>query len=268
MSERVKGSFFDEFKPGYKRNKKNSQQNTLRCFPKCSEAGHSTSGFCGRPLYCQVSGVKLPSSSHVVRAWGEFMEVGSDDQLRPGMATSLQAMKDQERSRKDPYKPFIRGEVTLVANTQDTYDIFFNRQLLCWNYNWTSTKHTCDALHMFVVRVYTQGLGSEQIEYAASLRSPVFQLYSRRRGKNSPVEQFIKTTDQEHNAAAQKQPGDGDPTTEPNPTPSYENEDTSGHLNVPQDIQDTYEPKTRGQPEHFHHAEARAHDDVKRPRLV
>eukprot|EP00514_Thraustochytrium_sp_LLF1b_P007653 CAMPEP_0184535612 /NCGR_PEP_ID=MMETSP0198_2-20121128/15988_1 /TAXON_ID=1112570 /ORGANISM="Thraustochytrium sp., Strain LLF1b" /LENGTH=237 /DNA_ID=CAMNT_0026928677 /DNA_START=155 /DNA_END=864 /DNA_ORIENTATION=+ len=237
MSERVKGSFFDEFKPGYKRNKKNSQQNTLRCFPKCSEAGHSTSGFCGRPLYCQVSGV----------------------------TTSLQAMKDQERSRKDPYKPFIRGEVTLVANTQDTYDIFFNRQLLCWNYNWTSTKHTCDALHMFVVRVYTQGLGSEQIEYAASLRSPVFQLYSRRRGKNSPVEQFIKTTDQEHNAAAQKQPGDGDPTTEPNPTPSYENEDTSGHLNVPQDIQDTYEPKTRGQPEHFHHAEARAHDDVKRP---
>ena len=45
----------------YKRNNKAKGRKNLRCFPDCRLTGHVKTGYCGRPVICEVAGdVRMP----------------------------------------------------------------------------------------------------------------------------------------------------------------------------------------------------------------
>ena len=42
------------FADHYKRNNKTKGRKNLRCFPDCRLAGHVKTGYCGRPVECDI----------------------------------------------------------------------------------------------------------------------------------------------------------------------------------------------------------------------
>jgi len=176
----LSGEFNVEFQEKYQRNNKRTGQKNLRCFPTCSQPAHKPSGFCGTAVSCTVYNLKIPNNT-IVRAWGEFVEEGTDDQLRKGEKVNIAKTVAQERSKGSPTLPLLVGEVSFEGAQDGCTQIVFNRQRLGWHYHWTSTKHTCDTYHSFRVRVYFQKYGSDSMVYVGALKSPLFQLFSRRR---------------------------------------------------------------------------------------
>jgi len=179
-SEReMTGSFVGEFRPRYQRNNKRSGQKNLRCFPTCGERGHMSSGFCGRFLECKVFKAFQLHPTQALRCWGEFIACGSGEERLPGAKYTLDEAFQKERTRAEPLRPWIRGE---VKDEQDgSASIVFNRQLLGWHYNWVSTKHTCDSYHVFRAHVFILDQNTGILRYVESVSTPQFQLFSRRR---------------------------------------------------------------------------------------
>mmetsp|Transcript_5741 Transcript_5741/g.10757 ORF Transcript_5741/g.10757 Transcript_5741/m.10757 type:complete len:248 (-) Transcript_5741:143-886(-) len=128
--------------------------------------------------------VPLPNPhTDVIRAYGEFIECGADDELIVGTRIKGHDAAEKERRKTEPLKPWLKGQVQLEEDGSVT--VMFNQMLLGWHYGWASTKHTCDALHCFKVSLFRVVPQSEDLEYLGSAQGPPFQIYSRRRQRGN-----------------------------------------------------------------------------------
>mmetsp|Transcript_7234 Transcript_7234/g.18468 ORF Transcript_7234/g.18468 Transcript_7234/m.18468 type:complete len:222 (-) Transcript_7234:115-780(-) len=123
------------------------------------------------------------SRNAVVRAFGEIVECGAADRFNANEVVPAQVMESAVRVRDGALNQYLRGEVSVNQNDEESVDITFNRQLLGWHYGWKSSKHTCDALHCFRVSIFQQEpyLEDAPLTYYGYACSPGFQIYSRRR---------------------------------------------------------------------------------------
>jgi len=205
--QELKIEFLSVFQDRYQRNNKRTGQKNLRCFPGCGELGHMVSGFCGLPVICKLSGLEIFREGKLspIRAWGEFIVRGTDEEWKLGSEYKLDDLKDKERSRTSPLKPWLRGDISnaklhRVQNDETTegeknsITVLFNQELLGWHYHWVSTKHTCDSYHSFKIHVFLEGKGN-QLTYLGSSLSPQFQLYSRRRQRGTKTKAEKNTND-------------------------------------------------------------------------
>lgn len=120
----------------------------------------------------------------------EFGKMKSLKMLFPQWQTkhSEDGMKRLERTRAAPTLPYLKGDVAKLS--ANTYQISFNSQLLGWHYQWVSTKHTCDAFHLFRAYIFVESAGevdpsAPTLTYVGCGDSPRFQLYSRRRQRGA-----------------------------------------------------------------------------------
>ncbi len=212
----IRGIFCHPFSDFYSRHDKkvgisrdgigtNQLRRIIRCFPQCSENGHVESGMCGSIIQLYVFGASWSDYERCgkgIYAYGEFCEVGQDDQLRTGAIVSGSFCEMRERSHGDPTLPFIHCIASparnipesirkylsstapqLIENQDNDLDILelkLNTDLVPWHYSWVSTKHTCNWGHVFTVRIFSTTPGSDNLEYIGSVSSPVFRVRTRR----------------------------------------------------------------------------------------
>jgi len=165
----------------FQRNNRRTGMKNLRCFPQCSERGHTPSGFCGTTLRCVC---KLPVSivASEVRTWGEFELAEAAPALKIGDVISPDVAALKERSKSDPLKPWVRGDVQEMETVNDVATILveFNKQLVAWHYSWTSSRYTCDARHMFRCYFF-RVTDNDELVVIGVAETPQFQIFSRRR---------------------------------------------------------------------------------------
>lgn len=179
------GEFVQEFENVYLRNNKNSRCKNLRCFPHCSIApngavNHVKSGFCGSFIKLSItSGLACLSSGDMIEAFGVLITADSAYGTQRGAAVDPKTLENKARSPEQPLNPLIRGEVSIEEDGSTA--IIFNRALQSWHYPWASTKTTCDIFHCFEARVYLQKSNQDDLIFLGAIRSPAFQVLSRRR---------------------------------------------------------------------------------------
>jgi len=114
---------------------------------------------------------------------GKFGVVNENlDSFKIGKTYSRKKFIDLERNRQHPKSEYIRGEVTVTA--ENSVVIIFNKDLLGWHYQWTSTKHTAEVFHEFKI-VLCKETKSTTMSVLAVASSPHFQVVSRRRNRDN-----------------------------------------------------------------------------------
>ncbi|GBG29670.1 Hypothetical Protein FCC1311_058912 [Hondaea fermentalgiana] len=184
--EPIHGEFLQGFESVYQRNNKNSRCKNLRCFPHCSiapdgQTRHVKSGFCGSYIKLHVSsGLANLSNGDYVQVFGQLNVADAPNQMHVGDKVPAKKIDAQARSPENPLNSLIQGEIT---NEDDRGTVVvFNRALQSWHYPWASTKTTCDSFHCFEAHFYLQRANDDKdLIFLGSLRSPAFQVLSRRR---------------------------------------------------------------------------------------
>ncbi len=211
----------------YQRNNKRNGMKNLRCFPACTDA-HRLRGFCGRPAYV---GVNNPERKRLF-AWAGFYKVpGScendefDKQFDcgPVVGTVMTASEiaPKVRSKSDPLKPWIDGEIQESENsdpsvstdnlrTSSFVEFTFNRNKKGWHYSWVANKHTCDSQHTLRCFVFEE-ISDQVYRLIETVDSPRFTMFCRRRQRQNlerlPVQLKMQLELQE---AANKSKSGGD----------------------------------------------------------
>jgi len=201
-----------QFRQRYQRNNKRGGLKNLRCFPTCAEC-HKERGFCGRSVVCVVNHPKLEISplartsesskcgnrktesaaklkkrkieiteSHKYMCRAEFVKVGEPGLVNVGDVVTREFMASQDRSKAEPTKPWVEGDLVLERSSTHVSVFEFNKDRKGWHYGWASNKHTCNAKHCLLTYVFERNpKKSNEFTCINSIRSPSFMLYCRRR---------------------------------------------------------------------------------------
>mmetsp|Transcript_24385 Transcript_24385/g.39568 ORF Transcript_24385/g.39568 Transcript_24385/m.39568 type:complete len:787 (+) Transcript_24385:462-2822(+) len=177
LSGGFEGSIFND---RYQRNNKRGGLKNLRCFPACSSK-HKERGFCGRSVFVNLQHPLWGTEGRgeiVCRA--EFISCDQPGSFTVGDEVGLEEILALDRSKDEPIKPLIRGEVVLDKSSVGTSVFEFNRDRKGWHYGWASNKHTCNSFHCLTVYVFEKNQANTMI-CRLTLRSPHFMLFCRRR---------------------------------------------------------------------------------------
>ena len=60
----------------------------------------------------------------------------------------------KERTRDEPLKPWIKGDVDTDRTSQTSIVFEFNKERRGWHYGWASNKHTCNVEHCLQCYVF------------------------------------------------------------------------------------------------------------------
>ena len=108
-----------------------------------------------------------------LRCWGEFCLDTDPDREN---VTLLDAY-NLERGTRNPFQPWIRGKIEKEKN-----EIVFNKDLVGWHYQWQSSKHDSHRVHVFKIYMFAlDKVTGELTDLCTPIKSPQFQLYSRRK---------------------------------------------------------------------------------------
>ena len=186
------------FADHYKRNNKTKGRKNLRCFPDCRLAGHVKTGYCGRPVECDVTYDAVAANDLNIMAFCEFLDDG-----KPGttVGRTFQFSEIVTNSRGTGHNPgdsalhpWFPGAV--IASSIDSQkglvntQFAFNKAKQGWHYAWQShgprghgsgrsTKHT---LHIFILAGHKT---SSLFTCVCELSSPTFEVHCRRK-RTSP----------------------------------------------------------------------------------
>eukprot|EP00924_Labyrinthula_sp_SR-Ha-C_P011105 snap_masked-scaffold_51-processed-gene-1.29-mRNA-1 protein AED:1.00 eAED:1.00 QI:0/0/0/0/1/1/2/0/819 len=192
-------NFKGTFKESYQRNNKSARTKNLRCFPSCKSSGHCSTGFCGSPVVADLnlSNPEQVLSKGEIYTWGDFCSIDDTDmtellKLREG---NYEKVKEQERTRKSPTNPLIKG--TMKKNRSDEkFELSFNVENIGWHYQWISKKTTNHYQHSFRVRVFLKEHGSDILKPLCIELSPKFKVHSKRKNLRQKKEQRQKALQQ------------------------------------------------------------------------
>lgn len=171
----------DSWTQRYQRNNKRTGLKNLRCFPYCSD-DHKARGFCGRPVTIHMSLSPTDSVSDYM-FYGEFVKADSTTNAEYSSIKLHQAIA-KERTKKDPFNPWYKGDVTDTSSIPNIAVVEFNRQKKGWHYGWVSNKHSCDLEHLFRAYVFKKVSNDETFDLLMSVNSPTFTLFCRRRQRD------------------------------------------------------------------------------------
>mmetsp|Transcript_13069 Transcript_13069/g.15864 ORF Transcript_13069/g.15864 Transcript_13069/m.15864 type:complete len:384 (-) Transcript_13069:1485-2636(-) len=180
----------DRFQARYQRNNKRGGLKNLRCFPECG-LQHKERGFCGRPVITRIyhnDGDLKPF------CWARFIPLESPQSFEVGQVIHTNSILSQERSKKNPLLPWIRGKILTTSDASpfieeakiaslkfqskaaeqglgQHFDIAFNTELNGWHYGYASNKHSCNSMHCFEVAVFEMQKGFDDINNPESNES-------------------------------------------------------------------------------------------------
>uniref|UniRef100_A0A7S2SPT3 Uncharacterized protein n=1 Tax=Mucochytrium quahogii TaxID=96639 RepID=A0A7S2SPT3_9STRA len=172
----------------YQRNNKRSGLKNLRCFPMCTDS-HRLRGFCGRP--CSIT-VKNPECKTLL-SYACFLKLPSSEEidsgLRVGTEMSIDEISCLLRTKTDPFRPWILGELFDEDEDDSLVDdqvvrFAFNKSKKGWHYSWVANKHTCDSEH--VLRAYIfEKIDAKTVVLISTVDSPAFTIFCRRRQRQN-----------------------------------------------------------------------------------
>ena len=129
------------------RNNRSTGQKSLRCFPRCCDAGHKAQGFCGAPIYATAILQKTSIPLDRVMVIGEIRP-----EIEPGLSKDvgervpkvdvLSAIRSDANKKAEHRAELIAGEIRVLNETADTYEvgIVLNQGLHSYDYSWKSNR--------------------------------------------------------------------------------------------------------------------------------
>ena len=164
--------FLTTFKEAYLRNNRRGGQKNLRCFPECSERGHSCSGFCGRAVQVNfVPNCAGCTEKKEILSLAEFVTNGKEPtDIVVGSSFPVGVFESDTRDKKNSLRRFVRG----LKNE----DGIFNYKPSCWHYRWRSNKHATDTLHFLRVVTFEIDRVTSTMTCVSLIDSTKFTLFS------------------------------------------------------------------------------------------
>jgi len=173
----------DVFCDRYQRNNKLGGVKNLRCFPTCSDR-HRVRGYCGRSVFVHVvlrpEGVSMEQLG-LLRVVGEFGRCVTEPRFRVGCKVSEVELLPRFRSKEEPMKELLRGELCKAKLDNGTAVFELNRNMKGWHYGWVSNKHTCNSQHCLKVFVFEETGVPGELVCVDQIVSPKFVIFCRRR---------------------------------------------------------------------------------------
>ena len=165
----------------YIRNNKSNGQKNIRCFPRCTQFGHRTAGFCGSGviLTCDVTRNEPQLDSNdgdeTIKALnqatfdyvfdfndiivvGEFLRAGPDSQkshVTRGSFYEAAPIMNRVKRRGNNLAPLFLArfmDQTQEENVKNKLQRCFTIEPSCWHYGWKSHKHSNTTKHF--LRIY------------------------------------------------------------------------------------------------------------------
>jgi hypothetical protein len=183
----------------YKRNNKAKGRKNLRCFPDCRTTGHVKTGYCGRPVVCEVAYDCGAAANLELMAFCEFRPSGDSETPCGGVALgNTFAFPDIiERSRGTGHNPgdkalhpwfpgsVLKSSVNTDASKVETA-FSFNKGNQGWHYAWQSHRMTRATKHELHIFILAGTKGSIMFTCVCELSSPAFDIHCRRK-RTSPT---------------------------------------------------------------------------------
>jgi hypothetical protein len=181
-----------DFAEHYARNNKAKGRKNLRCFPDCRPSGHVKTGYCGRPVVCEITYDSADVEGVDLMAFCEFRPVNDNNTLnrvRVGHSYPLTEIHGNTAGEnRDRWFPgAILKSAPSDSLTTQTRTFAFNQSNQGWHYAWQSHKMTRNTKHELHIFILAQAKESPSgVTCVCELSSPLFDIQCRRK-RRSPT---------------------------------------------------------------------------------
>jgi hypothetical protein len=200
----ISAKFSDEqhFCDHYKRNNKGKGRKNLRCFPDCRSTGHVKTGYCGRPVACEVSYDAAAAKDLDLMAFCEFRPEGFESPcgVRLGKTFAFADIIARSRgtghhSSEKALHPWFPGSVVKSSFDPELNQVqtnfSFNLGNQGWHYAWQSHRMTSATKHELHVFLLAAPSHSTNFTCMCELSSPGFDIHYRRKKTTSPTKASV-----------------------------------------------------------------------------